>query len=67
MTFDRRVNVINETECLHQLGLSKELCGGAKSEHEIEQVRTLLPEVFKDFATRKTFLLQSNLPMNHIL
>lgn len=67
LTIDRRVNVINETECLHQLGLSKELRGGAKSEYEIEQARALLPEAFKDFATRKTFLLQSHPTMNHIL
>lgn len=53
VTFDRRVNLTNETECLYQLGLSKELRGGAKSQYEIDQARALLPEAFKDFATRK--------------
>jgi len=38
---------------LHKLGLSKELRGGAKSQHEIEQARSLLPEAFRDFATGK--------------
>jgi len=51
LTFDRRVNIINETECLHKLGLSKELRGKTKSQHEIEQARALLPEAFRDFAT----------------
>lgn len=67
LTFDRRVNLINETECLHQLGLSKELRGGATSEEEIERAQTLLPEAFRDFARRKTFLLQSNSTRNLIL
>jgi hypothetical protein len=53
LTFDRRVNIINETECLHKLGLSKELRGGAKTQHEIERARALLPEAFRDFATGK--------------
>lgn len=43
----------NETECLHQLGLSKELRGGATSQQEIEEARALLPEAFRDFATGK--------------
>lgn len=51
LTFDRRVNITNETECLHKLGLSKELRGGRKSQQEIEQARALLPEAFSDFAT----------------
>jgi hypothetical protein len=53
LTFDRRVNITNETECLHKLGLSKELRGGAKSQYEIEHARALLPEAFKNFATGK--------------
>ncbi|CAF1014259.1 unnamed protein product [Rotaria magnacalcarata] len=51
VTFDRRVKIFNETECLHKLGFSKELRGGVKSQHDIEQARALLPEAFWDFAT----------------
>jgi hypothetical protein len=51
ITFNRRVKIINETECLHKLGLSKELRGGNKSQHNIERARALLPEAFSDFAT----------------
>ncbi|CAM2700658.1 unnamed protein product [Rotaria socialis] len=51
VTFDRRVKIFNETECLHKLGFSKELRGGVKSQHNIEQARALLPEAFWDFAT----------------
>ncbi|CAF0792008.1 unnamed protein product [Adineta steineri] len=51
VTFDRRVKIINETDCLHKLGLSKELRGGMKSQYDIEQARALLPEAFSDFAT----------------
>ncbi len=57
VTFDRQVNIVNETECLHKLGLSKELRGGAKSQYDIEQARALLPEAFSDFATRKVFVI----------
>ncbi len=49
------MNIVNETECLHKLGLSKELRGGAKSQYDIEQARALLPEAFRDFATRTGF------------
>ncbi|CAF4828495.1 unnamed protein product, partial [Rotaria sp. Silwood1] len=51
LTFDRRVKVVNETECLHKLGLSKELRGDVKTQYTIEQARALLPEAFWDFAT----------------
>jgi len=57
LTFDRRVNITNETECLHKLGLSKELRGGLKSQHDIEQIRALLPEAFRDFATGKIYFI----------
>ena len=57
ITFDRRVKIVNETECLHRLGLSKELRSDIKSQHNIEQARALLPEAFRDFATGK-YLLQ---------
>ena len=51
VTFDRRVNIVDETECLHRLGLSKELRGHATTTLEIERARALLPEVFHEFAT----------------
>ncbi|CAF3920647.1 unnamed protein product [Rotaria sordida] len=51
LTFDRQVKIVNETECLHKLGLSKELRGNVKSQFNIEQARALLPEAFWDFAT----------------
>ncbi|CAF1262895.1 unnamed protein product [Adineta ricciae] len=51
VTFDRQVNIVNETECLHKLGLSRELRGEAKSQYDIEKARALLPEAFHDFAT----------------
>lgn len=57
VTFDRRVNIVNETECLHKLGLSKELRGEAKSQYDIDQARTLLPEAFGDFAMGKSFVI----------
>lgn len=53
VTFDRRVKIVDETECLHKLGFSKELRGEAKSPREIEQARALLPDAFGDFATGK--------------
>jgi hypothetical protein len=53
VTFDRRVKIVDETECLHRLGLSKELRGGATSQQDIERARELLPEAFSDFATGK--------------
>lgn len=52
LTFDRRVNIKNETECLHKIGLSKQLQGGIKSQQELEQIRSLVPETFQDFVTR---------------
>ncbi len=51
LSFDRRVNIKNETDCLHKLGLSKQLSGGIKSQFEIENIRNILPETFRDFAT----------------
>ncbi|UJR30200.1 hypothetical protein I4U23_017739 [Adineta vaga] len=51
VTFDRRVNIIDETECLHKLGLSRELRGEAKSQYDIDKACALLPESFNDFAT----------------
>ncbi|CAF4386041.1 unnamed protein product [Rotaria socialis] len=38
-------------DALLKLGFSKELRGGVKSQHNIEQARALLPEAFWDFAT----------------
>ena len=51
VTFDRRVNIVEETECLHRLGLSRELRGHATTNLDIDRARALLPEVFHDFAT----------------
>ena len=45
------MRIVDETDCLHKLELSKELRGGATTQYEIERARGLLPETFHDFAT----------------
>ena len=70
VTFDRRVNIVDETECLHRLGLSKELRGHATTSREIERARALLPEVFQEFATgefhRSSHSIKTSLTNPHL-